>query len=208
MKVASDYICEHEMPQPWATCTDCMMKPFDVRPEGPRPPPEPPKPKPRVRGSNAMPESADDRLPKLGGDKDLSYSVHDFDEHRNGPGNDWLFATGGFPAQLRAGGWLYLRADGRLGPRVRVRGIGFREERLEHTFDPEAGPENRGPGPTIELDAETWEDFDLDLGDLASKQRTGYRYLITDTDGGVHHLMATESAPVGVTVDPPMRKFS
>ncbi len=208
MKVAIDYICEHEMPQPWATCTDCMMKPTDDRPEGPRPPPAPPKAKARVRGSRAMPESADDRLPKLSGDKDLSYAVQSFDEHRNGTGNDWLVASGGFPAQLRAGGWLYLRSGGRLGPRVRVCGIGFRTDRPEHTPDPDSEPGNHGPGATIELDADTWEDFDCDLGDLASKQRTGYRYLITDTDGGVHHLMATEPMPAGVSIDPPARKTS
>ncbi len=205
MKVAIDYICEHEMPQPWATCTDCMMKPFDARPAGPRPPPEPVKAKARVRGSRAMPESAVDRLPSLSGDRDLSYSVHSFDEHRNGPGNDWLFATGGFPAQLRQGGWIYLRAEGRLGPRVRVKGIGFRDDRVEHTTDPGTEGGNRGPGATIELDADTWEDFDHDLGDLAKKQRTGYRYLISDTDGGIHHLMATEAMPVGVTIDPAVR---
>ncbi len=204
MKVAIDYICEHEMPQPWATCTDCMMKPFDARPEGPRPPPAPPKAKTRARGSNAMPESTDDRMPKLSGDKDLSYAVHSFDEHRSGPGNDWLLASGGFPAQLRTGGWLYLRSGGFLGPRVRVRGIGFRDERVEHTSDKAGVFEDRGPGPTIEVDPDTWEDFSADLGDLASKQRTGYRYLISDTSGGVHHLMATEPMPEGVEIDRPV----
>lgn len=47
MKVEADFVCEHEMPQPWVTCHECMFLPFDQRPVPPKPEPEPPKPKPK-----------------------------------------------------------------------------------------------------------------------------------------------------------------
>ncbi len=198
MKVEADYVCEHGMPQPWATCTECMLLPFDLRPIGPRPVPAPKRP---VSRPGVMPKTADDPIPDLIGDRDLSFPVWDFAAHRTGEDNDWLFGGQGFPWSLRAGGWIYLRHDGVLGARVRVRGIGFREERKEHTGDPR---EILGAGPTIELFPDSWEDFDEKLGDLAESQRQGYRYLITSVDSKIKHLMANEPLPANFEIDPPV----
>ena len=195
MKVEADYVCEHKMPRPWATCVECMSLPISERPEPPAIQP-PPRPTPRGR----LPQSATDGLPALVGDKDMSFPVHDFDAHMVGPDNGWL-VTQGFPWDLRKGGWVYLRHEGQLGGRARVRGIGWREERKLHTGDPDG---TWGPGATIELDASTWERFDHDLGALADDQRQGYRYLITDTFDQIHHLIAGEPVPETIAVSPPL----
>lgn len=195
MKVTEDFICEHGFPKPWVTCTDCMYLPADERPEPPAP-----KPPPRAARRGQMPATIDDPLPPLQGDKDVSVAVHSFGEHITGEGNDWLFPEGGgFPWELRAGGWIYLRGGGRLGARARVRGIGFRTVREQHTGE----PYDMGPGPTIEVDPATWETVDIDLGELAERQRQGYRYLITARDGSILHLMAGDAILEGFDTDPP-----
>ncbi len=194
MKVPADYICEHGLPQPWATCVDCMYLAPAERPEPPIPPPPP-----RTARRGQMPATPDDPLPRLVGDKDMSYPVHDFEAHMLGPRNSWLFAENGFPWDLRPGGWVYLRHDGILGARGRVDGIGFRTERRQHTGE----PDDVGPGPTIEIDPNTWESTSIDLGDLAETQRQGYRYLITALDGTVTHLSAGDSIPDDLDIDPP-----
>jgi hypothetical protein len=145
-----------------------------------------------------MPRTEGDPPPPLIGNKDVSVPVYDIDAHTSGDGNDWLFAENGFPWDLRPGGWVYLRNEGRLGARARVEGIGFRTERRYHT-----GSGDAGPGPTIEVDPATWETVDVDLGELAESQRQGYRYLITTVDGDVVHLSAGKHVPPDIDVDPP-----
>ena len=194
MRVSADFVCEHGFPKPWVTCVDCMSLGVADRP---RPPVSPPTRKPGRPGH--MPWTANDPVPQLCGDRDLSTPVHEVDPHVLGPGNGWLFGDQGFPKHLRPGGWVYLRHDGMLGARARVRGIGFRVERRLHTGD----PDDLGPGPTIELDAETWEFVAIDLGELADHQRQGYRYLITAVDGSVYHLAAGAPIPDDIEVDPP-----
>lgn len=194
MLVEADYICEHGMPEPWATCTDCMFKSAADRPQPPAPPPPP-----RAARRGAMPKTAGDPLPVLLGDKDVSVPVWEFDVHMDGPGSSWLFAENGFPWELRPGGWVYLRHDGRLGGRARVRRIGFRDVRHYHTGD----ATDAGPGPTIEVDPDTWEATSIDLGELSESQRQGYRYLITAIDGTVTHLSASDPVPDHIEVDPP-----
>jgi hypothetical protein len=180
---------------PWATCVDCMALPRDVRPEPPLRPPVA-----RVARRGEMPHNVDDPRPALIGDKDMSTPVFEFEPHMHGPGKDWLFPNNdGFPWDLRAGGWVYLRSENVIGARVRVRHIGFRTERRLHTGD----PSDFGPGPTIEVAPGTWEKVNHPLGDLADRQRQGYRYLITTVDGSIVHLMAGDKIPDDIDVDPP-----
>jgi hypothetical protein len=201
MRVEEDFICEHGMPKPWATCTDCMYRPDATRPTPPRKVEEKKPAKPsRAPSKSKLPLTAKDPLPPLTGNKDLSFPVFSIEAHVEGPGNDWLIGELGFPTQLRAGGWVYLRHDGRLGARARVTGIGFREDRPQHTGDTAV---NWGPGPTIEIDPSTWEPFDHDLEELAESQRQGYRYLATATDGSIKHLMANDPIPDDFEIDPP-----
>jgi len=194
MKVPDDYVCEHGLPRPWVTCTECMFKSAGERPQ---PPALPPPARAARRG--AMPKAAGDPLPVLLGDKDVSVPVWDFDVHMDGPGRGWLFAENGFPWELRPGGWVYLRHEGRLGGRARVKGIGFRDVRQYHTGD----SSDAGPGPTIEVDPDTWEPTSIDLGELSESQRQGYRYLITAIDGTVTHLSASDRIPAQFKTDPP-----
>lgn len=197
MRVSADFVCDHDMPKPWATCIECMLLPAHQRPEHPAPTPAPRKPNARP---GLMPKTAEDPIPDLIGDRDVSYPVWSFVEHMEGEGNDWLFGEQGFPWGLRQGGWIYLRSDGVLGARVRVKGIGFREVRREHTGDEML---NLGPGPTIEVDPSTWDRCSHELGDLAERQRQGYRYLITTQDGKIEHLMADMQIPPELKIDPP-----
>ena len=189
------------MPKPWATCIDCMYRPEDTRPVPPRKVEEKkPAKASRAPSKSKLPLTAKDSIPSLTGNKDLSCSVYEIAAHVDGPGNDWIVAKG-FPAQLRAGGWIYLRHGGSLGAKARVKGIGFREDRPHHTGDTS---ENWGPGPTIEIDASTWEPLDISLGELAESQRQGYRYLATSTDGEIRHLMAGDPVPDDFEIDPPL----
>ncbi len=198
MRVSPDFICEHGEAQPWATCVECMALPRDVRPERSVEPASVPTTT-RTLGRR-LPESPDDPIPPLVGNKDVSVPVHDFVRHVTGENSDWLFAGGGFPHHLRNGGWVYLRCDGQLGWRARVRGIGYREVRVNHTGEP---PSDQGPGATIELIASTWERVDHDLGELAEKQIQGYRYLYTGRDGELRHVGADAPEPDDLDIDPP-----
>ncbi len=193
MKVAADFVCEHDFPKPWSTCRDCMEMGSAKRPEPPAP-----APPTSASKSRQMPQTVDDPVPELEGDRDVSVPVREIAPHMDGSENDWLFGDGGFPRHLRAGGWVYIRHDGELSGRVRVRGIGFREVRPWHTGE----PEDQGPGATIEVDPTSWERVSIDLGALAESQRQGYRYLITATDGTVTHLSATDPVPDWLDVDP------
>lgn len=201
MKVPADYICEHGMPQPWATCTDCMLLPKDLQPV---PPPPPPKPKPikaarkrsastgaarsprsstaRPRVSTRLPRSDADDVPPLFGDKDLAYEIpaSNVRYHVQGSDNDWL-PISSMPAELREHGFVYLQVDRDLVARCRVKGIGFRERRWEHGAPGTTA--DAGPGATLELDGDHWDFVSLDLGPEALTEIKGYRYVISLPDG-------------------------
>ena len=50
----------------------------------------------------------------------------------------------------------------------------------------------------FEVDPDTWEEVDIPLGELADRQRQGYRYLITSGDGlDVRHLTVGDRVPEG-----------
>ena len=173
------------------------MLPADEKPE---PPPPPPKTRVKKARPGVMPKTADDPIPDLVGDRDVSFPVYEVAPHMTGEGNDWVTGDQGLPWGLRPGGWLYLRCDGRLKGPARVKGIGFRDSRPWHT----GGVGNFGPGPTIELDPNTGERADVDLGELAESQRQGYRYLIALDSGEVLHLMADQEIPAEANIDTPM----
>jgi hypothetical protein len=155
---------------------------------------EGPPPKRRVtaapRRPTVAPTSADDVIRLLAGTKDLSVPVHDVAPYQ---GTDWLRANG-YPHDLRQGGWLYLRVDGALSARVRVRSMGWRDERPWRTG--EAG-EDAGPGLVFELAPDSWATVDIDLGADAERMRQGYRYHLTAADGSVVHLTSGGPIPAG-----------
>jgi len=182
------------MPQPWATCTECMMLPRDEQPTPPRPKPVPkPAPAARKRATTAgeprakkavrtpavrLPRHGDDTLPELGGAFDLSYEVpvDNVTFHVNGTESNWL-AISSFPAALRANGWIYLQVDGDVVARARVKGIGYRDKRWSQ--EPSALSSDIGGGPTIELHPDSWERMRVWLGAAGEQPVKGYRYLIT-----------------------------
>lgn len=174
-----------------------MNAPYEERPEPPRVIAPEPARRSRV-GKHKMPKTVEEDLPPLSGNKDMTVAVKHFDAHTQGENNDWLYVRG-FPHDLRAGGWVYLRKDGVLGRRVRATGIGWREQRLEHR--PKA-KKDRGPGPTLELDASSWEEIDFPLEEDDSAG-TGVRYLATGADGTIRHLPPGSRLPIGYAVDPP-----
>lgn len=204
VRVARDFICEHGMPQPWATCTECMLLPRD---EQPVPEKLPPKPKPTPSSSRAsragrtggtaprktraakppparLPRHVDDDKPELTGSCDLSYEVpHDHvPYHVSGADHDWL-AISSFPRRLRADGWVYLQVDEDLVARARVRGVGFRDRRWSH--GPTETASDAGAGPTLELQRNSWERLLVPLGPEGERPVKGYRYLQTEADGTV-----------------------
>jgi hypothetical protein len=44
-----------------------------------------------------MPQTVDDPVPELEGDRDVSVPVREIAPHMDGSENDWLFGDGGFP---------------------------------------------------------------------------------------------------------------
>lgn len=206
MEVPEDYVCEHGMPKPWATCIDCMMLPPAEQPTPPKPPP-PPAPEPKKRASRArstggssgpskpraprqpkpstrLPRHMDDALPELFGALDLAYEVPEENvyHHLKGPDAAWL-AISSMPKELRAGGWVYLQVDRDLVARAAVRGIGFRDRRWSQ--EPSERTADLGPGPTIELRPDSWERIRIDLGPEGDVAVSGYRYVTTGDDGEV-----------------------
>lgn len=111
---------------------------------------------------------------------------------------EWIVGSG-HPTDLRAGGWVYLRSEGRLWARARARRSEFREERRARTG--EVGSDF-GPGVVIIVYPETWEACDYDLGDVADSQHQGYRYLLTMRNGHLVHLSAGESIPDDIDWEP------
>lgn len=109
---------------------------------------------------------------------------------------DWMPAMNGYPHDLRSGGWLYLRFDGRLAARMRVPTMAWHDVRPYRTGD---NPENEGwgPGLVFAVDPATWAPFDQDLGADGERMRQGYRCHRTDRAGVVHHLIAGDRLPEG-----------
>lgn len=205
VKVEADFVCEHGMPQPWATCHECMFLPFDQRPvpPKPKPKPEPPKPKrvakrktatgsstpkkPRRKAppapSQSLPRSVDDESPPLIGDRDLAYEIpsENLRHHVRGADKGWL-PISTMPTELRHRGWVYLKTDDHLAACCRVRGIGYRDQRWTH--ERSGVTSDAGPGPTIELDGD-WEFMSIDVEDKNPVEIRGYIYLATGDDGAV-----------------------
>lgn len=210
MKVPLDFVCEHGLQQPWATCVDCMLLPRDEQPVPIQPESEPPPPAkkraPRTasgtgsgsstprnrkartakapRPSTRLPRSMADEAPTLFGDSDLAYEIPEDNAyfHMMEPDNDWV-AISSMPKRLRPDGWLYLQVDRDVIARCRVRGIGFRDRRW--TQEPKDDTADLGPGPTLELRSSTWERYRRDLGPDGDAPVSGYRYLVTDAEGRV-----------------------
>jgi hypothetical protein len=170
--------CIHEMAP--GTCSICKPKPKRVA---------------RPRRPTTTPHSGDDPIASLSGSKDVSMPVHALGPYL-GDRTDWMPAMNGYPHDLRAGGWLYLRCDERLAARARVSAMAWRAERPWRTGD---NPNNEGwgPGLVFAVDQATWEPFDQHLGEDAERMRQGYRYHLTDRSGVVHHLMAGDPIPDG-----------
>jgi hypothetical protein len=110
----------------------------------------------------------------LHGTKDLSMPVHALGPYL-GARTDWMPCVGGYPHDLRPGGWLYLRCDGRYGARARVVGLEWRDQRPYRTGAVEPG-HGFGPGLAFVIDRDTWETFDQPFGDDADYLHQGYRY--------------------------------
>lgn len=97
----------------------------------------------------------------------------------------------GFPRRLRANGWAYLRTRGHLRGRVRAVGVQWRARRATND-----GP-GFGPGRILVVDPDTFEELDIDLGDLAPHQRSGIRYLRVARSGRIVHLSVDNPVPLG-----------
>lgn len=178
--------CEHEDIR--AACIECLGKPYVAHRVAPA----------QLRPT-ARPKTAADSIQALSGTKDISVPVFKTEPYLDEQ-TDWLLAQG-YPHDLRAGGWLYLRCDDGLRARVRVRAMRWREERPWRTGD-DPHSEGAGPGLVFGLIPDTWEPVNIELGDLAQDQRSGFRYLMTTAAGGVVHFRTQDTVPDG-DWDPP-----
>ncbi len=159
--------CEHDEVR--AACLECLAMPKKVTP-----------PRPAAPRATKNPSSAKDKISPLAGDLDMSLPVVDVEQAVGAT----TLAARAFPHYLRRSGWIYLRAEGRLQARVKAGKVVWAEERTD-LADPDR---DLGPGIVIEVDARTWDtDIDVDLGPLASQQRDGFRYLMTNDDDSVTH---------------------
>ncbi len=139
-------------------------------------------PPPTTPRATKNPGSPKDKISPLAGELDMSLPVHEVDAVI---GADCLPARA-FPHYLRRAGWIYLRSRDRLQARVKAIRVVWRNER-DDLADPDR---DLGAGIAIEVDARTWDtDIDIDLGELASRQRDGFRYLKTNDDDSVTHYM-------------------
>lgn len=200
VEVSEDFVCEHGMPKPWATCIECMSLHPDERPrprvERPEPvaapdPARPARKSPRAERAprtstpavGRLPRSTTDSLPDLVGDKDLAYEIppSDLRYFVTGTESTWL-PISTMPRELRPDGSVYLQAGRDLVARARVRGIGFRERRWAHAAPAVAS--DLGPGATLELDG-AWETVAVDLGPAGDAPVHGYRYVVVRSDGAV-----------------------
>ncbi len=136
---------------------------------------------------------ASSKLPTYGTMDAVSVPI--YEEHgpapfMEGPSNDFLYPIGAgqdrnspdgmVPRNLRQGGWVYLRAGGKLVARAVFTGIEQRESRIEHVRSPE-GYLDAGPGLVLAVDAESWEMCDIPLAS-SSESGNGYRYYMLDGD--------------------------
>ncbi len=139
-------------------------------------------PPPATPRATKNPSSIKDKISPLAGDLDMSVPVHSVDKLIGSP----ALSARAFPHYLRRSGWIYLRADDRLQARVKATKVVWQETR-EDLVDPER---DLGAGIAIEVDPKTWDtDIDIDLGQLASRMRDGFRYLKTNDDDSVTHYM-------------------
>lgn len=168
-KTAKIAYCEHGEVQ--AACLECLAMPKKVTP--------PPPPTPRATKN---PSSPKDKISPLAGDLDMSVPVHTVDELVGSK----ALAARAFPHYLRRSGWIYLRTRTRLTARVKATKVVWQTER-DDLFDPDR---DLGAGIAIEVDPKTWDtDIDIELGDLATRMRHGFRYLKTNDDDSVTHYM-------------------
>ena len=168
-RTAAIAYCEHG--EVVAACLECLAMPKKVTP----PPPTTPR-------ATKNPSSPRDKISPLAGDLDMSVPVHTVDEL---VGQVSLSARA-FPHYLRRSGWVYLRSDDRLQARVKATKVVWQDDR-EDLVDPDR---DLGAGIAIEVDPATWDtDIDIDLGELASRMRDGFRYLKTNDDDTVTHYM-------------------
>lgn len=143
---------------------------------------------------SSLPTSFADPVRGLHGAYDLVYPVHHFQDHVEGPGNDWLLASGqGFPQHLQPNGWVYLKSNGRLGARARALRVEYRENLVEHTPDDDATHAAIRTAAVIALDSTTWERLDAPAHPA---HQQGYRYVTTDHDADtVTHLINGQPDP-------------
>lgn len=123
----------------------------------------------------------------LRGDRDASVPICAIDRYRHA---SWI-PVHGFPHRLRANGWAYLRTRGHLMGRLRAVGVQWRARR------PSNDGSGFGPGRILLVDPDSFEDVDIDLGELASHQRSGIRYLRAARSGRIVHLSADNPVPRG-----------
>lgn len=136
---------------------------------------------------------------ELTGQYDLSLPLHAIDPY---VGESWLIVSG-HPQHLGANGWLYVRADDRIGARVRPLYTEMRSSRPERTGGTDAG--DRGEGRVVVVDPNTWERVNYDLtreGSEVSGQ--GLRYLTTDDEDRLQHIATGPDIhePLGQIVAP------
>ena len=133
----------------------------------------------------ALPTTPSDPCPDLIGNHDLVYPIHRLADHMEGPRKDFLFLTV-FPHHLRPTGWVYVKVEGRVVARVRVRRVGYRRDVQEHTPDERGVYLCRESTSTLELDPNTWEPVDFPA---AETHQQAIRYVATNDDGTVSHLV-------------------
>ena len=161
--------CEHG--EVTAACLECLAMPKKVTP----PPPATPR-------ATKNPSSVKDKISPLAGDLDMSMPVFTCD----GVIGSASLPARAFPHYLRRSGWIYLRSNDRLTARVKASKVVWQDTR-QCLADPDR---NLGGGIAIEVDPKTWDDdIDIALGDLAERQRDGFRYLKTNDDDTVTHYM-------------------
>ena len=138
------------------------------------------------RSRTALPTMSIHALPVLTGNHDLVYPVISVSDHMEGPGNEWL-SLKVFPHHLRPKGFVYLKLGGQVAARARVRGIGYRENVVEHTPNDDGVFAPLVSTATLELEPGTWEAVDFPA---AKSHQQGFRYLDTDNAAAtVSHLV-------------------
>ncbi len=173
--------CEHD--EVAVACLECLAMPKKITP--------PPPPTPRATKS---PRSAADKISPLAGALDMSMPVSTAD----GLIGESTLPARVFPHYLRRGGWVYLRCNDQLQARVKASKVIWQDDRID-LVDPERV---LGAGIVIKVDPKTWEhDLSIDLGNLAERQRDGFRYLMTEDDDSITHYMGGRPVADGLDDD-------